>query len=152
MSLLLGEDESTEILTPKLMRVRMKLLRSEIKELIVNLEEMTVDEFNKYIGIGPPGNYPELYEAGQASLVSHLKSIHIGLTARGTSNRLDQIGAAAIELGVTRGVGRIARRIGISDSFKNAPLNAPEHTPRSSLARQPSIKCADVSVCSFNWN
>src|SRR5690625_2681808 len=84
MSLLLGEDESTEILTPKLMRVRMKLLRSEIKELIVNLEEMTVDEFNKYIGIGPPGNYPELYEAGQASLVSHLKSIHIGLTARGT--------------------------------------------------------------------
>src|SRR5690625_3911461 len=82
MSLLLGEDESTEILTPKLMRVRMKLLRSEIKDLIVNLEEMTVDEFNKYIAIGPPGNYPELYEVGQASLVSYLKSIHIGLTAR----------------------------------------------------------------------
>ena len=152
MSLLLGENESTEILTPKLMRVRMKLLRSEIKELIVNLEEMTVDEFNKYIGIGPPGNYPELYEVGQARLVSHLKSIRIGLTARGTINRLEQIGAAEIELGVTRGVGRIARDIGISDSFKHAPLNAPEHTPRSSLARQSSIKCTDVSVCSLNWN
>src|SRR5690625_2789369 len=113
---------------------------------------MSVDEFKKCTGIGPPGKYPELYEAGQASLVSHLKSIHIGLTARGTSNRLDQIGAAAIELGVTRGVGRIARRIGNSATFKNTHLNAPENTLISSLARQPSIKCADVSVCSFNWN
>src|SRR6056297_2321870 len=150
--LLLGEGESVDVLTPRLMRRRMSLLRGELEGLITDLSSMSVDEFAEYLGKGPPGDFHDVYEMGQESLVGYLDRIHTGLGIRSFNARLEAIGSAAIDWGISRGAGKALKAIGTSDMLSKLAPISPEAMSRQAWSRQPNVSCTDVRVCSFDWN
>lgn len=150
-SLLLGEDENPSVLTADLMMRRMNLLGKSIVGLQKALEQMSPEEFADFLGKGPPGEFRDLYEAGPDRLSQYLEEIRLGLQIRGFSNRLEALGEAALEWGISKGFGKGMKAMGSSELISELSPYYPGAESGDAWRRQSVISCTDIRVCSFDW-
>lgn len=151
-NLLLAEGESPDVLTNRLMRKRLGLLREEIGSLTADLANMSMQEFVEYTGRTYSPGYDDFHELARDTMVSNLRRTYIGLGARRLNAQLDALGNAVVEYGLTRGGGRVLRRMGASQAVSEISPIAPEPPmSRSAWRRTPHMHCSDVAICAVDW-
>ena len=152
-NILLGEDETADVLTDKIVRHRLKLLSEELDALIADLSAITDprDAASVFSNATYSSDFDEVYLQGVSDTVRSLKFVRAGIFIRRGLRGLDALGSAAIEAGLTRGAGRLLKTTGATGAASQLGPYQPNPYSRPTMQRTPSIGCADVAQCSVVW-
>ncbi len=149
--LLLGEDETIDILTPSLMRKRLGLLGELFLDRANAVGQMSAEEFASYMNRTYTSSEEDLWGGYRDQHSVVLRRHGYALSSGSLNRRLDALVVSAAEFGLTNIAGSVLRKSGARLVSSVSPNSPQDPILRSSMNKTPILRSVDMNVYEIEW-